>query len=324
MHPKSLRLNLVLGLTLLSAVLVPPLSPQSAPEMKLVAPAPGTYVVPAGWREERSEKNVILSITGDKALIYLWIYRNDKRESWQVAGEFAAKQIEQKNFKWTVVSKDLYKYADKEVSRITLNMEAKGKPTRQELILAIPVEGGNLFMLINTIESNLAEYQDAINSVMNPLLPTAPANPKAYPASNATVGLKLMVAPAWAAEPISYGEHSGVAYLKITHGNALLSLSSNQDTRSPKEYVSEVEKNARDQSKSYAKLKEEPGTVAGIQGTRLELRTTNTSDIAFRRWVFVFSRGDRQYVVAAAAPESEFEQFSDDFKQMIASVALVD
>jgi hypothetical protein len=322
MYRNSLLSTLVFGFVFAFSAFAAPLFAQSEPVVQRVAPNAGTYAVPQGWREERSDTDVILSVPG--ALIYLWLNRNDKRETWQAATEFAGNQIEDKNFKWTVVSKNIYRYGEQEVSKVTLDMEAKGRPKRQEFILAIPVQNGILFMLVNVIEAKLGEYEEAINSVMNPLLPVAAADPKPYPASNSTVGLRLLVSPTWNVAPISLGENSGAAYLEIKRGNALLSLSSKQDSRSPKEYVSEVEKNIKQQCKKYDKLGEATEVVAGIQGTRLELRTTTTSDIPIRRWVVVFSRDNRHYVVAAAAPESEFDQFASDFKQMIASIALSD
>lgn len=319
----SLRF-LVFVVTAAFIALIPPLSAQTAPEVQQVAPAPGTYVIPQGWREERSDGHVILSVPNDKVLIYLWIFRNDKRESWRAAGEFASNQVGQsKDMKWTVVDRNIYNYGDKEVARITLTQESKGRPKRHEFILAIPIDGGNLFMLVNAIESSLGEYENAINGVMDPLLPKSPKDPTPYPVSSTNVGLKLMVAPDWHTEPESRGERSGVYYLKITNGNALLSLSSHEDPRSSKEYVAEVEKNMREQSKSYEKQGETVESVAGIPGTRLEVRTIGTdSKVPVKRWVFVFSRNNRHYVVAAAAPEGGFEKLTNDFKQMIASIAL--
>ena len=86
--------------------------------------------------------------------------------------------------------------------------------------------------------------------------------------------------------------------------------------------MAEVEKNTKKQSKTYTKLSEQAQTIAGITGTRLELRTTTPEGVAVRRWVIVFSREHLHYVVAAAAPENEFEQYAADFNAMIASVAL--
>jgi hypothetical protein len=64
--------------------------------------------------------------------------------------------------------------------------------------------------------------------------------------------------------------------------------------------------------------------VAGIQGTRLEVRTVNKQGIPVRRWIVLISRNGRHYVIAAGAPETSFDKYGVDLNAMIASIALMD
>jgi hypothetical protein len=226
-----------------------------------------------------------------------------------------------------IVSKDIFRRGGKEYARVILTVQRKGRPTYEQNAVAIPVEGGNLLMLSGAQESKLAQYATDITLVLNSVLPkeaTAEQEPEPFPVERPHVGLRLMVAASWTVEPESEGNYSGVPYLKITRDNALLSLSSKQDPRTPKDYLAEIEKNTRDQSKSYEKLSEQPQTVAGIQGTRLEVRTVNKQGIPVRRWIVLISRNGRHYVIAAGAPETSFDKYGVDLNAMIASIALMD
>ena len=290
------------------------------------APASGTYAVPSGWKLEAQESQVILSAPKDEALIYLMIYRDD-RESWRVVDDYAYNLSGDRARKVKIVSRDIFSSGGKEFARVRLTMQRKGNPAYLQTAFAIPVEGGNLMMLSVTQESTIDQYAPDIRLVLNSVLPketTTAHKPEPFAIERPHVGLKLMVAPSWTVEPESQGEYSGVPYLKITRDNALLSLSSKQDRSTPKEYLASVEKNTRDQSKSYEKLSEQPQTVAGIQGTRLDVRTVNKQGIALRRWIVVVSRNGRHYVIAAGAPEASFDQYAADLEAMIASVALID
>jgi hypothetical protein len=290
------------------------------------APESGTYAVPSGWKLEAQESKVILSAPRDEALVYLLIYR-DNRESWQVVDEYVERFSEGRAKEVKIVSKDIFKRGGKDYARVTLTTHRKGGPTYLQNAFAIPIEGGHLLMLAVAQEQKLGQYEPDITQVLNSVLPKeaiGTQKPEPFLVERPTVGLKIMVAASWIVEPESKGEYSGVAYLKITRDNALLSISSKQDSRTPKDYLADVEKNTREQSKSYEKLSEQPQTVAGIQGTRLDVRTVNRQGIPVRRWIVLISRNGRHYVIAAGAPETSFDQYVADFNAMFASVVLID
>jgi hypothetical protein len=290
------------------------------------APASGTYAVPSGWKLEAQESLVLLAAPKDEALVYLLIYR-DNRESWQVVDDYADKVLKGHEKEVKIVSKDIFKRAGKDYARVTLTTHRKGGPTHRQNAFAIPIEGGTLLMVADAQEQKLAQYEPDITQVLNSVLPkeaTAPQKPEPFLVERPTVGLKILVAASWIVEPESKGEYSGVTYMKITRDNALLSLSSKQDPRTPNDYLADVEKNTREQSKSYQKLSEQPQTIAGIQGTRLDVRTVNKQGIPVRRWIVLISTKGRHYVIAAGAPETSFDQYVADFNAMFASVVLMD
>ncbi len=290
------------------------------------APAAGTFTVPSGWRLETEDSKVILSAPRDEALVYLMIF-SDNRESWQVVDDYVYNVAQDRAKKVKIVSKDIFKRNGKEYTRVVLSVRRKDGSTYSQNAFGIPVEGGNLVMLAVAHESMLANYAPELTLILYSVLPKeaiARQEPQPFPVDRTDVGMKLMVAASWTVEPGSMGEHSRVPYLKITRDNALLSLSSKQDPRTSKDYLAEVEKNTREQSKTYEKLSEQLQTVAGVAGTRLELRTVNKQGIPVRRWIVVLSRNGRHYVIAAGAPESSFDQYIADFNAMIATVAFTD
>jgi hypothetical protein len=281
------------------------------------APAPGSFLVPEGWTVTSEPQRAILKPSEGNARMSLSVYR-DKREPMQVCVDFVNSQMKDKSKNFDVMSKKIFSYANKELARLEVKVKPQGGRAEKEWVLGVPVEGGTLLLVANMAEAVSKKYEPVMDRVAKSVLPKYEA--KWHPVTNDKVGVRLMVAPLWVVDTDPEGK-SNASPLEVKKGDALLVLSSKQDKRSVKDYVAELEKETKAHSKSYDKVKEERQPIAGVSGTRLDVKTTTTEGVPMREWLVVFARDNRLYLVKASAPEGHFEQYASDFTSMIGSVA---
>jgi len=280
------------------------------------APAPGSFLVPEGWTLKAGTQRATITAPEGSARMSVSVYP-DGRDAMQVCVNFLKYQMKGGPKIFDVVSKKMFSYSSKELARLEVTVKPHGRAAEREWILGVPVERGTLLIVANMPESSSKKYEPILDRVAKSVLPKYET--KWHAVTNDKFDVRLMIAPLWEVDADADGK-SDLSPMMITKGDARLSLSSKEDQRGAKEYVENLEKEIKTRSKTYDRLVEEQQPIAGVLGTRLELNRTTTDGVAMREWLVVFSRDNRFYLVKASAPQTHFEQYEADLRNMISSV----
>ena len=299
------------------------------------------YKVPAGWNHF-TEPSVKITSPDGLAMILLGVETDPRPAADKVAevGDPLAESLHSVK----VISRGEFSIAGQTGAR----MEFEGKRSRRgELnrytLICVKRESACATIIVVAPAATYENYRAGIERVINSVRivnadaepdpqPAVPplAKPSGTPATNleyssAALGMKITLQPGWKLKSEAPGQYSGTPKSTFVpeSGNAMVSLSVDENSMTHKHHVADVLKNLRNRSKSLNELGESPVTMAGLAGTRMDLMTETSEGARIRRVVCIVSRDGRHYLAAYGALDSEYEQFAAAMRQMLESVQLI-